>query len=194
MVANNYNGDYTYVKGDIMKTTLPTTERTVTLMDNNQRVNINIYNIALESGVLPKGIKSNLKVIGANFTKELTRFEQIIRDTEVSEEFSNLRLLAQLDDGRVVTVRVQTLGEKGLFSMLLKGKDIELPKTLFKGKQVTDYRSVFSDTELMDTLTTRLKLLEKSLDGLELVVSKEFARLEFSGVKGYTKLYKPEVI
>jgi hypothetical protein len=105
-----------------------------------------------------------------------------------------LRLLARLDDGRVVTVRVQTLGEKGLFSMLLKGKDIELPKTLFKGKQVTDYRSIFNDTELMTTLTTRLKLLEKSLDGLELVVSKEFARLEFSSIKGYTKLYKPEVI
>ena len=149
-------------------------QRGLTLMDHGNRYDLALDPMKVVEGSLPEG-KFACKVIQTNFKKELGKLQQLLTGKS-EEDFSRLKFLIELPDGSVTYAKVKTLGAKGLFAQVAKGlKGIpKLETKEFKGYDYIDYKPLFDNKRFMKVLLERLELIPELLEGLEVVVSKEF--------------------
>ena len=167
------------------------TARTITLMSENRRVTLNVENIYLTQGTID-GAKLTLPVTASNFTRKLTAVDQLLEGGE-STEFNSLRLLAELPDGREITVRIQTFGSEGLFAKVATHMNIKLPEVKFNGKTLVDYRQLRKNKKFMTILTERLTALKDLVPTMTVVVSKEFKAPAYAKDYYLTKVFDPTV-
>lgn len=129
--------------------------KTVTIMVDGNKFECDAFPLYLNSDAqLETGTLRDLPVGKSNFKKQLTALGALIKGGD-DVTFSGLRFLVDLPDGRAISVRVKSLGAKGMFALASTG--IDIPEAIFNGKTVKDYRVMYNNPIFLSTLMERLE-------------------------------------
>ena len=139
-----------------MRTTENTRVKTATVKSGNRRVELDANALYFSPNTVPSETMKDLPIVASNFKKQLTDLGALIRGGD-SERFVGLRLVAELPNGKCVSIRMKTLGANGLFALAAEATKLDIPESTYKGKTVKDYRVLFNNKKFMNTLTKRLE-------------------------------------
>ena len=129
--------------------------KTATIMIDGTRFECDAFPLYLNSDAqLSTATMKDLPVSKSNFKKQLTALGALIKGGD-DVMFSGLRFMVDLPDGRLVSVRVKSLGAKGIFALASTG--VTVPESMFNGKMTKDYRVMHNNPMFLSTLMERLE-------------------------------------